>query len=52
MNLEEVQKHLPVKMGTLRYWIAIKKLPIVRLGRRIFMKESVVEKIVNDGLEI
>ena len=51
MSLEEVQKYLPVQMTTLRLWVFKKHLPTVRLGRRVFVKESVVEKIINEGLE-
>ena len=51
MSLEEVQKYLPVQMTTLRLWVFKKHLPTVRLGRRVFVKQSVVEKIINEGLE-
>ena len=52
MSLVEVKKRLPVQMSTLRLWVAQKQLPVIRLGRRILVKESVVEKIVNEGLVI
>ena len=52
MSLVEVKKRLPVQMSTLRLWVALKQLPDIRLGRRIFVKESGVEKIVNEGLVI
>jgi len=51
MSLEEVQKCLPVQMSTLRLWVFKKQLPTVRLGRRVFVKESVVEKIIDEGLD-
>ena len=51
MSIEETQAQIPVKMSTLRYWIASKRLPIVRCGRRVFVKKSVVEQIVSKGLD-
>ena len=51
LSIEEVQARIPVKITTLRYWIASKRLPIVRCGRRVFVKKSVVEKIVENGLD-
>jgi hypothetical protein len=51
LSIEETQAKIPVKMSTLRYWIASKRLPIVRCGRRVFVKKSVVEQIVDKGLD-
>ena len=51
LSIEEIQAQIPVKMSTLRYWIASKRIPIVRCGRRVFVKKSVVEKIVENGLD-
>ena len=51
LSIEDIQAQIPVKMSTLRYWIASKRLPIVRCGRRVFVKKSVVEKIVENGLD-
>ena len=51
ISIKEIQAQIPVKMSTLRYWIASKRLPIVRCGRRVFVKKSVVEQIVNKGLD-
>jgi len=51
LSIEDIQSQIPVKMSTLRYWIACKRLPIVRCGRRVFVKKSVVEQIVDKGLD-
>ena len=51
LSIEEIQTQIPVKMSTLRYWIASKRLPIVLCGRRVFVKKSVVEQIVDKGLD-
>jgi len=36
---------LPVSLPTVRSWIFQKKLPVVRLGRKVFVREEVLEKI-------
>ena len=51
LSIEDIQAQIPVKMSTLRYWIASKQLPVVRCGRRVFVKKSIVEKIVENGLD-
>ena len=48
---QEVPKILPVKMSTVRAWIFQGRLPIVRLGRKVLVKESVLERISEGGLE-
>ena len=48
---EEVPKFLPVKMGTVRAWIFQGRLPTVRLGRKVLVKESVLERISEGGLD-
>ena len=36
---------LPVSLPTVRSWIFQNKLPVVRLGRKVFVREEVIEKI-------
>ena len=36
---------LPVSLPTVRSWIFQNKLPVVRLGRKVFVREEVLEKI-------
>ena len=47
----EVPKFLPIKLGTVRAWIFQGRLPTVRLGRKVLVKESVLERISEGGLE-
>ena len=47
---QEVPKILPVKLGTVRAWIFQGRLPTVRLGRKVLVKESVLERISEGGL--
>ena len=42
---------LPVSLPTVRSWIFQKKLPVVRLGRKVFVREEVLEKIEKEGLQ-
>ena len=35
----------------MRSWIFQNKLPVVRLGRKVFVREEVLEKIGMEGLE-
>ena len=42
---------LPVSLPTVRSWIFQNKLPVVRLGRKVFAREEVLEKIEMEGLE-
>ena len=42
---------LPVSLPIVRSWIFQNKLPVVRLGRKVFVREEVLEKIELEGLE-
>ena len=46
-----IPNFLPVSLPTVRSWIFQEKLPVVRLGRRVFVKEEVLEKIMAEGLD-
>ena len=48
---KQVPHIIPVSMPTVRSWIFQEKLPVVRLGRRVFVKEEVLEKIMAGGLD-
>ena len=42
---------LTVSLPTVRSWIFQKKLPVVRLGRKVFVREEVLEKIEKKCLQ-
>ena len=42
---------LTISLPTVRSWIFQNKLPVVRLGRKVFVREEVLEKIEMEGLE-
>ena len=46
-----IPRILPVSLPTVRSWIFQNKLPVVRLGRKVFVREEVIEKIAMEGLE-
>ena len=47
---ENIPEYLPVKMPTIRSWIMQNKLQVIRLGRRVFIKRNVIERILDEGL--
>ena len=49
---KEVAHLLGVSLSTIRYWICVGKLPIVRLGERMVRIEMVqVQRMIEDGRE-
>ena len=48
----EIPKHLPVSLPTVRAWVHYKQIPVIRLGRKVFIKESELERIANEGIKI
>ena len=49
-DTKQTSEMLNISEGTVRQWIHFKRLPIVRLGRRVMVKKSTIEKILNGGL--
>ena len=47
----EVPDHLPIKLGTLRNYIHLGKIPVIRIGRRVYINESTIDKITQGGLD-
>ena len=48
---EEVRVALKVKMPTIRSWIYQERLPVIRAGRSVRIRESVLTKIIEEGLD-
>ena len=46
-----VPERIPVSLATVRAWIFQGKLPVVRIGRRVFIRKDVLEKIEIGGLD-
>ena len=47
----QIPERIPVSLATVRAWIFQKKLPVVRVGRKVFIGREVLEKIEMEGLE-
>ena len=47
----QIPERIPVSLPTVRAWIFQKKLPVVRVGRKVFIRREVLEKIEIEGLE-
>jgi excisionase family DNA binding protein len=41
---------LRLQTSTIRSWILQRKIPFVRLGRRVFVRQSDCEKLIADNL--
>ena len=48
---KEIPRYLPVKMSTIRAWIAQGRLPVIRIGRLVTVQRSVIERIQHEGLD-
>ena len=46
-----VPERIPVSLATVRSWIFLGKLPVVKIGRMVFIRKEVLEKIEMEGLE-
>ena len=46
-----VPERIPVSLATVRAWIFQGKLPVIRIGRKVFIRKEVLEKIEMGGLE-
>ena len=40
-----IPNFLPVSLPTVRSWIFQQKVPVIRFGRKVFVREEVLEKI-------
>lgn len=46
-----VPERIPVSLATVRSWIFQGELPVVKIGRMVFIRKEVLEKIEMEGLE-
>jgi len=51
LDFREVSKTLKVSLATLRAWTRQRRLPIVRLGRRVLVRREDIEKLIQHGLQ-
>lgn len=48
LNVEEAAKRLGLSVFTLRTWISQRRVEVVRLGRRVFIKEDFIENLIEN----
>ena len=51
ISIKEMLTHLPVAEVTIRSWIFQQRLPVTRLGRRVFVRRETLEKLMQGGLK-
>ena len=50
MDVGETAEMLRLKESTIRAWILKKKIPYVKLGRRVFVRRSDAEDLINTSV--
>jgi excisionase family DNA binding protein len=50
LSFEEAQTLTGIRIPTWRAWAAKRKVPVVRLGRRIKLRESDLQKFIESNL--
>jgi len=50
-TVPETSKLLKISPHTLRSWIFQRKVPVVRLGRRVFFREKDLEEMIKKGFQ-
>tara|TARA_R100001530_G_scaffold32410_1_gene25473 strand:+ start:272 stop:721 length:450 start_codon:yes stop_codon:yes gene_type:complete len=51
ISIKEMLTYLPVAEITIRSWINQRRLPVTRLGRRVFVRRETLEKLMQGGLK-
>ena len=51
LNVKEAAEHLTVEVSTVRSWIFQGKIPVKRIGRCVRIEDSIIEQILDSGLE-
>jgi excisionase family DNA binding protein len=49
LNVPEAAEYLHLQPATLRDWILRRRLPVVKLGRRIFFKRQDLEALIESS---
>ena len=50
-SLKESASELNLSYSTIKSWVHLKRLPVVKLGSRTMIKAEVLEMMVQEGLE-
>jgi len=46
LSLKEGAKELKLSIHTLRSWVFLQKIPVVRLGRRVLLRRGDLERLI------
>lgn len=49
LTVPETAQALRLSEAAIRFWIASRRLPVVRLGRRVFVEETTVAELIEAG---
>jgi excisionase family DNA binding protein len=49
LSVPESAEYLGLKMPTLRAWILRRRIPFVRLGRRVFLRKESLDQLIQQG---
>jgi excisionase family DNA binding protein len=50
LSIEEGAGFLNIKASTVRAWILSRRIPFVKLGRRVFLRKTDLEKLIADSV--
>lgn len=50
LTVSEAGEKLRLQESTIRAWILRRKIPFVRLGRRVFIRHTDCEQLINAGV--
>jgi excisionase family DNA binding protein len=49
LDVRESAEYLRLKVSTLRAWILQRRIPFVRLGRRVFLLKATLDRLIERG---
>ncbi len=49
MNVDDSARYLGLQPSTLRRWIYERRFPVVKLGRRVLIRQEVLDELIRHG---
>jgi excisionase family DNA binding protein len=50
LSVDEAAEFMKLKSSTVRDWILMRRIPFVKLGRRVFLRKADLEKLIADSV--
>lgn len=47
---QEVADALRISISLVRHWVMKKKIPVIRIGKKVFVKGATIQKIYDSGI--